>query len=214
MKKTKLIILIIIAVSFLAGFYLYQYMPDKMASHWNIQGEVDDYMPKFWGLFLMPIVSLFMFFMFLLIPKIDPLKENIKKFRGYFDKFILLIILFLFYIHTLTILWSFGWRFNMGQLMFPALGVLFFYSGVLIGKSKRNWFIGIRTPWTLSSETVWDKTHKLGSKLFKISGVIVFLGFFLPEFTFYFILIPVFFSAIYLVFYSYFEYQKEKNKLI
>lgn len=210
-KKIKIVILFIIFVSFVAGFYLYPYMPEKIASHWNIQGDVDGYMSKFWGLFLMPIMSLAMFFLFLLVPKIDPLKENVKKFREYFDKFILLIILFIFYIYTLTILWSFGWRFNMGQFMAPALGVLFFYAGVLIEKSKRNWFIGIRTPWTLSSETVWDKTHQLGSKLFKISGIVALFGFVLPSIAFYLVLIPVIFSVIYSVIYSYLEYQKEKK---
>ena len=211
MKKIKIIILAIIAISFLVGFYLYPYMPDKVASHWNIEGEVDGYMPKFWGLFLMPIISLVMFLLFLLIPKLDPLKENIKTFREYFDKFILLIILFLLYIHTLTILWSFGWRFDMGQLMAPAMGILFYFAGILIGKSKRNWSIGIRTPWTLSSDLNWDKTHKLGSKLFKISGVIAFFGLFLPGLAFYLIIIPVILSAIYSFVYSYLEYQKEKK---
>jgi uncharacterized membrane protein len=211
MKKIRIVILLIIVASFLAAFYLYPYMPERIASHWNIQGEVDGYMSKFWGLFLMPIMSLAMFLLFLLIPKLDPLKENIKKFRDYFDIFILLIIVFVLYIYILTILWSFGWRFNMGQFMAPAMGVLFFYAGELIGKSKRNWSIGIRTPWTLSSEAVWDKTHKLGAKLFKISGVIALLGFVFPDLAFYFVLVPVIFSVIYSFLYSYLEYQKEKK---
>jgi len=211
MKKIRIVILLIIVASFLAGFYLYPYMPEKIASHWNIQGDVDGYMSKFWGVFLMPIISLAMFLLFLFIPKIDPMKENIKKFREYFDIFILLIIVFFLYIYILTILWSLGWRFNMSQLIAPAMGVLFFYTGELIGKSKRNWSIGIRTPWTLSSDAVWDKTHKLGAKLFKISGVIALLGFIFPDFAFYFVLIPVIFSAVYSFIYSYLEYQKEKG---
>lgn len=212
MNITKITILAIIVVSFLVGFYLYPLAPDKMASHWNIAGEVDDYMPKFWGLFLMPIVSLGMYLLFLLIPKIDPLKENVKKFRKYFDRFILLIILFLFYIYVLTISWSFGARFDMGRLMAPAIGILFLYAGVLMEKSKRNWFIGIRTPWTLSSENVWEKTHKLGGKLFKISGIITLFGFIFPSLAFYLMILPVFLFSIYIFAYSYFEYKKEKLK--
>ncbi|MDP2741185.1 MAG: DUF1648 domain-containing protein, partial [bacterium] len=80
MNTTKIIILIIIAASFLISFYLYPAAPDKMASHWNIAGEVDGYMSKFWGLFLMPIISLVMFLLFTIIPKIDPMKENVQKF--------------------------------------------------------------------------------------------------------------------------------------
>jgi len=95
--------------------------------------------------------------------------------------------------------------------MAPAMGILFFYAGVLIENSKMNWFIGIRTPWTLSSESVWDKTHKLGAKLFKASGIIAFAGLIFPALAFYFVLIPVIISALWTIIYSYLEYQKEKK---
>jgi len=181
-----------------------------MASHWNIQGQVDGYMPKFWGLFLMPFISLAMFLLLILIPKIDPLKENIEKFRKYFDGFIILITLFLFYLYLLTIFWSLGYRFDMSRFLVPALGILFYYCGVLIEKSKRNWFIGIRTPWTLSSDRVWDKTHQLGGKLFKLAGIIALLGIFFPSYSFFIVLIPVIAASIYTVVYSYLEFRKEK----
>ena len=184
-------------------------MPNQMASHWNIRSEVDSYMPKSWALFLMPIISVGILVSFILIPKIDPLKNNIKKFRKHFDGFILLIVLYLLYIHCLTLIWNMGVRFNMGQAMVPAMAVLFYYIGVLLENSKRNWFVGIRTPWTLSSEKVWDKTHKIGGKLFKISGTIVLLGILFPESGTWFILVPVLATVIYTLVYSYFEYKKE-----
>jgi len=209
MKKNNIIIILIILISFFIGVYFYPQMPDEMASHWNIKGEVDDYMLKFWGLFLMPIISLGLFLLFILIPKIDPLKDNIEKFRKYFDAFIVLIIVFLFYIYLLSIFWNLGFRFDMGRLMVPALGILFYYCGILVENAKRNWFIGIRTPWTLSNEKVWEKTHKIGGKLFKIAGLIAFLGIFFPNYSFYFILVPVLLVAVYTIAYSYSEYQKE-----
>jgi len=212
MNIIKILILVIITSSFLISFYLYPAAPDKMASHWNIAGEVDGYMSKFWGLFLMPIISLVMFLLFTLIPKIDPMKENVQKFKKYFDRFILLTILFLFYIRALAVSWSYGARFDMGRLMAPAIGILFFYAGVLIEKSKRNWFVGIRTPWTLSSDKVWDKTHKLGGKLFKIAGVIAMLGFIFPGLAFYLMIFPAILFSIWTIVYSYFEYKKETKK--
>lgn len=184
-------------------------MPAKMASHWNIRGEVDGYMSKFWGLFLMPLISVGMFLLFVLIPKIDPLKANIEKFRKYFDGFIVLVMIFLFYIYLLTIFWNIGLRFNMGQLMIPAMAILFYYCGILIENAKRNWSIGIRTPWTLSNEKVWDKTHQLGGKLFKIVGIVAFLGIIFPNYAFFLILFPVIAVSIYTVIYSYFKYRKE-----
>ncbi len=212
MKKSYLVIIILILISFGLGIYFFPQMPDKMASHWNIKGEADGYMSKFWGLFLMPIILLGLFLLFILIPKIDPLKENIAKFRKHFDGFVVLIMVFLFYIYLLSIAWNLGKRFDMGQMMLPALSILFYYCGILVENAKRNWFIGIRTPWTLSSESVWEKTHKVGGKLFKIAGLIAFLGIFFPNYVFYFILIPVLLFVFYTILYSYFEYQKESKQ--
>jgi len=211
MKKTNLIILLIIVASFVLAFYFYPQMPEQMASHWNTQGQVDDYMPKFWGSFLMPIICIGIFLLFILIPKIDPLKKNIAKFRIYFDWFIILIILFLFYIYSLAISWNLGCRFQMGKMMIPALALLFFYIGILLKHAKRNWFIGIRTPWTLSSDIVWQKTNELGSKLFKISAIIALAGILFNEYAMWLVLIPIIASALYLLIFSYLEYQNCKK---
>ncbi|RLG13335.1 MAG: hypothetical protein DRN66_04360 [Candidatus Nanohalarchaeota archaeon] len=209
--KPQTIILIILLISFAVGICIYPQMPDKMASHWNAQGEVDGYMSKFWGVFLMPTVSVGLFLLFLLMPKIDPLKANIEKFRKYYDGFIVMMIAFLFYAYALTIAWNLGFVFNMTQFMMPAMGLLFYYIGILTEKAKRNWFIGIRTPWTLSSEKVWNKTHNIGGKLFKAVGVIALLGIFFPKQMLFFVFFPVIFVAGYLIVYSYVEFQKEKK---
>jgi uncharacterized membrane protein len=211
LRKSEIIILVIILISFAIGIYLYPGMPGKMASHWNYKGEVDGYMPKFWGLFLMPFLSLGLLFLFILIPRIDPLKENIEKFRKYFDRFIILIIIFLFYLYLLTILWSLGRKFDMIQVLVPAFGVIFYYAGVLTENAKKNWFIGIRTPWTLSNEKTWDKTHEVGGKLFKAAAIVSFLGIFFSKYAIFFVIIPAIGVSIYTVIYSYFIYQKEKN---
>jgi len=210
MKKTTLAIFFIILLSFTVGIYFYPRMPEMVVSHWNGKGEADGYMTKFWGLFLMPIISMVMALLFLTIPKIDPLKENVKKFRKYFDMFIVLILLFFFYLYLLTIFWNLGIKFNFIFAIVPSFAVLFYYIGVLTEHSERNWFIGIRNPWTMSSETVWKKTHKLGGQLFKLSAVISLAGMFFGKYAIYFIIVPVIFTALYTNFYSYFEYKKEK----
>jgi len=211
MKKINWLILAIIFASFAVALLLYPQAPEKMASHWNAQGEVDGYMGKFWGMFLMPIVSIVLFLLFLFIPRMDPLKENLRKFRKYFDILILLIILFLAYIYGLTIFWNFYGQFNMPQALSPAMGVLFFFIGFMLPKTKRTWFVGIRTPWTLSSDYVWEKTHRLGGKLFMASGLVAILGIVFPKEAIWFAILPVFASTIYIFFYSYFSFKKETN---
>jgi len=211
MRISEIIAVVIILLSVAMGIYFYPQMPERVASHWNAQGLVDGYMSRFWGLFLMPILSVGMLLLFVLIPRIDPLKANIEKFRKYFDGFVVLILLFLFYLYVLTILWNLGHRFNLGQLMCPALAILFYYCGILIEKAKRNWFIGIRTPWTLSSEEVWEKTHRIGGKLFKAAGVIALLGILFQNYAVLFVLVPAIAIVVFSFVYSYVAYKQEAN---
>lgn len=208
-RDVQILIIILILVSLLMGAYLYPFMPEMMASHWDANGMVDGYMPKFWGSFLMPVISAILFLTFMLIPKIDPLKENIARFRGHFDPFILLLFIFLFYIYILTMLWNLGYRFHIIQLLAPAFGLIIYYAGVMMENAKQNWFIGIRTPWTLSSEAVWDKTNRLAGKLFKVAGVLALLGVVFPEYAVFLILVPVILAAFYPIIYSYQEYKQE-----
>lgn len=204
--------LAIFLLSLAMAIYLYPMMPDQIASHWNAQGQVNGYMDKFWGLFMFPIMLLLLFFAFYLIPRIDPLKANIAKFRGYFDTFVVIILLFLLYLYLLTILWNLGTTFDMIWALVPAFVALFYYSGILIENAKRNWFIGIRTPWTIMNENVWNRTHKLGGRAFKLSALVAVIGLFFENYAIWFVVVPVIFSAIYLTVYSYFDYQKEMMK--
>jgi len=162
LRKSEIIVFLIILLSLAISIYFYPKLPDKIASHWNYKGEVDGYMVKPWGIFLMPVVLLFLFLLFLILPKIDPMKANVEKFRKYFDGFIILLFLFMLAIHLQTISWTMGVKIKPNVFFPVGLGILFYYLGILMNNSKRNWFIGLKTPWTLSSDLVWDNTHKFG----------------------------------------------------
>ena len=209
--KREIIILLIILASIAVSLYAYPIVPEQMTSHWNAAGQVNGYIPKLLGLALMPVISIGAFLLFLVIPRIDPLRRNIAKFRAYFDIFIVMMMLFLLYLHGVLILANIGFTFNMMQVLAPALGAVFYYSGVLIGHAKKNWSIGIRTPWTMSSERVWNKTHKIGGKLFKAAGIIAFLGIFFPDYAILLIFVPVVAVLVYTFVYSYVLYQKKRK---
>lgn len=204
-----IVIIAIVLLFFALGSYYYPQMPESMASHWNSQGQVDGYMSKFWGLFLVPFLSLGLALLLVFIPKIDPLRANIEKFKQYYHGFVVIVLLFLLYIYLLTIFWNLGFRFNMVQLLVPAFAILFYFCGVLIEKAKRNWSIGIRTPWTLNNDKVWDKTHLIGGKLFKVAAVITLLGVIFQSYAIFFILGPVILASLFTIIYSYFEHQRE-----
>jgi len=209
LRKSEIIVLLITVLSLVISLYVYQQLPAKIAAQWNYKGEVDGYMPKAWGLFLMPLVLFFLFLLFLILPRVDPMKANVLKFRKYFDGFIIVLFLFMVAIHLQIILWNFGIEIKP-DILFPiGFGTLFFYLGILMQKSKRNWFIGFKTPWTLSSDLVWDKTHKLGGKLLKVCGIISIIGIKTKIYAIFFVLVPIIITLIYLTIYSYLEYKKE-----
>lgn len=211
-RRSEIIIFGMALLFFIIGIYFYPRMPERMASHWNIHGEVDGYISKFWGVFLLPFIFTALALLFVAIPRIDPLKANIEKFRKYYDGFIILFSIFWFSIYIQTILWNIGIQISP-TIVFPVgFGILFFYIGILCENVKRNWFIGIRTPWTLSNEKVWEKTHRNGGKMFKIAGLVALLGVFFQDYAFLLILIPVILIVAYTFTYSYFEYQKELKR--
>lgn len=211
MKTSRYFIAIVILVVllFVVSAYFYPQLPDKLASHWNAAGQADGYSSKFWGLFLLPIIGVAVTLLLIFIPRLDPLKTNVEKFKGAYYGFIIAFLVFFFYLHMLTIIFNFGYTFNMTMLLTPAFAGLFYYLGTMVGKAKRNYFIGIRTPWTLASDSVWDKTHTLGGKLFKIAAVITLLGMFFGQYAIWFMLAPVILVSIYTMVYSYLEFKKE-----
>ena len=208
MKKTKYYSLIVLFLFLVIAFYSYPLMPDQIATHWDSQGNVDGYMSKLWGSLFFPILMIVINIIFFVIPKIDPNKENIEKFKETFNEFIIIFNLFMLYIYSLTVVWNMGREFDMNVAIIPALGFLFYFLGSLVGKAKRNYMIGIRLPWTLASDDNWDKTHKKGERVFKIIGIVTLIGVFFSDYAMWFLLIPLIIGITYLTLYSYLEFKK------
>jgi len=198
--------------SVLMAGYFYPQLPDQLATHWNMNGQVDGYMEKGWGVFLFPGMMLSLVLLFYIIPRIDPLKANIEKFRDAYEEMVVVILAFFLLIFLQTMLWNIGIQISPSLTVPVAVGLLFIYLGYLLPKAKRNWFVGIRTPWTMSSDKVWDKTHKVGGKLFIMMGIILTLSVFLGSTSFYIMIAGILAVVIYLFWYSYVQFQKEKKK--
>lgn len=206
--KREHLILAVALLNFLLAVLIYPLMPDPMVGHWSLAGEADGYLPKFWGVFLFPLIAAGLYVVYRILPVIDPHQENLKKFRWAFDDFVIAMELFFVYLFALTILWNLGITFNFSQFIAPAVGVLFYVIGILVEESRQNWFIGIRTPWTLSDERVWDQVHRISGRLFRYCALLAFLGIILPDLAFYLILVPVVAVAVFAIVYSYYEYQR------
>lgn len=212
-KTTTIISITLIICATLAGLLLWNQLPDPMASHWGMNDQANGSMSKIWGVFLMPLIATGMFLLFLAIPSIDPLKTNVAKFRGSFNAFVVLMVVFLTYIYGLTLAWNLGFTgIRMSTAILPAIGLLFFFIGDMMTRTKRNYFIGIRTPWTLASDSVWDETHRVGGMLFKISGVLAMVSILLPlTIAFWLFFIPIISTALFSVLYSYIVFRRETH---
>lgn len=208
MKATQIAIIGIILFAFAVGIFVYPRMPEQMASHWNAQGEVDGYMPKFWGVFFLPCMLVGLTLLLLLLPRIDPLRKNIAQFQAQYERFVVLALAFFLYVHLFTLAANLGWEVEIMRVLVPGMAILFYGAGVLVEHARRNYFIGIRTPWTLASEEVWNRTHQVGGKWFKIAGLLALGGVVWPQWGIWFVIVPVLLVTLCATVYSYLEYQK------
>lgn len=211
-RRNEIVWVLIVVIYFAIGIFAYPHMPERMATHWNEAGGVDGYSRRFWGVFLLPLIYMGVVLFLIAIPRIDPLKANIQQFRRYYDGFIFVFSAFFLGVFLQVILWNVGVRVNPNVLSPIGIGLLFYYLGILCEHARRNWFIGIRTPWTLSNENVWNKTHRNAANLFKTAAVIAALGAFFGSYALFFVLIPVVAVAAYTFVYSYLEYQRETKQ--
>jgi len=210
--NTRSTIVVIVALFLLAvgiGLYLYPTLPDRIATHWNAQGVADGYSVRFWGVFLMPMIMAALAALFLLIPILDPLRKNIESFRRYYNLFWVGVTGFMFYMFLLTLAYNGGYSFDFSRALIPGFAVLFWFVAILVQHAKRSWFVGIRTPWTMSDDIVWEKTHALGATLFKAAAILSLVGLFVGgAASILFLLVPALGASLIATVYSYLEYRK------
>jgi uncharacterized membrane protein len=167
-----------VVVSFMITAALYASLPQNVAIHFDFAGQPDSFAPKPWGPFLLPAVTLGTWAVLLVLPAISPRGFRIDDFRGVYDGISLLIVGFTSVAGVLALAGSLSGpdTASVARWVPAALGVSLVVIGNYMGKFRRNFFIGIRTPWTLASEEVWFRTHRLGAKVFVVGGLLVTLG--------------------------------------
>jgi len=212
-KATIWISFIIIAVLIAVGLVLLPQLPEQVPSHWNDQGQVDGYSSKLSGILLMPGILLATLLLLLVVPSIDPRKANIAKFRPQYNIFILCFVLFLAYLYVLTLLAGLGVKIDMNRMLMPAFGLFFIFVGSMVRHAKRNYMIGIRTPWTLHSDVVWDQTHRVGGIAFMVAGAFTMLTVFVPQLAFPVMMVSVLLVAVGSIVYSYIFYRQVESHL-
>ena len=191
-----------------ASLVVYPDLPQQMAVHFDATGQPDDYLSKPFAVGLLPALAVGLTALVAFSPRLDPLGENFAAFQRYYDLVAVVTVGILAYVHGLVLAYNLGYAFQMQQVLAPMLAVVGVTFGYVIEHAEQNWFVGIRTPWTLSSEEVWKRTNERSGILFKIAGVVALLAIPFPEYFVYVAIAPLALAALIPTVYSYVLYRR------
>lgn len=166
----------LVVLSFALTGVLYSRLPDAVPVHWDASGQADGFASKPWGPFALPLTMAGTYLVLLLLPWISPKGFRIDPFRRTYEIVQVSILGFLFLLTGVSLLAAMGLEASMDRVLPAGAGLLIIVMGNFMGKVRKNFFFGIRTPWTLASDEVWLRTHRLGGKLFVLAGVVLLLS--------------------------------------
>ena len=202
MRKWIPVLLIVSAVA--ASILYYPKLPETMTTHWSVSGEPNGFSSRLWGAWMLPVIMAAVWLIMRAIPHIDPRKANYEKFSGMYDALVILILAFMLAMHIVLLMAATGAPIRMDRVVMPSVGVFIAIMGILIPKAHPNWFVGIRTPWTLTSDLSWERTHKIGGTLFVILGVLMVASSFVaPETAIWILVAAALGIVVFLFAYSY-----------
>lgn len=213
-RRTNLIIIVMMIISLLGLMLVYPSLPDIIPTHWGPDGVVDGTGPKSMLFFLWAVIG-FGNLLMLFAEKIDPRGENYAKFSKVFEIFRLVFTAVMTLMLAVNVYFVFNPRaFNMNKFMLPILGVMFMVLGNYMPKVKHNYTFGIKTPWTLASENVWNKTHRMSGPVWVVGGLLTAACGFM-EGTAAAIAMTVVLAVMVIIpmAYSYLAFQKEKESM-
>jgi len=210
--KKELPLWAIIALPLIYLAYIWGQLPDKVPVHWNIKGEVDRYGSST-ELILMALLPLFVYLIFLIVPKIDP-KKKLHKMGNKFQHLKIWFMIIMSMLSLYILYSAMHQSLVVPNYLFLIIGFLFIMLGNYFKTIQPNYFIGIRTPWTLENETVWKETHQFAGKMWFAGGILVVLASLILSkqvMTYVFITFVAIITII-TVLYSYFKFEEIKKQ--
>jgi uncharacterized membrane protein len=168
--------LLVLAAAVAFSLWAAPQLPERVVTHWGVSGEPDGWSSKRMLLVFMPLIGVGMALLMAVLPKIDPRRASWAQHGSTYWTLVNMVVAFFGLMHFLMVGYNIGWPIDITTVVVSAVGVLFAAIGNLMTRMRPNWFMGIRTPWTLSDDTVWRKTHRVGGYLFTAAGVIMVLA--------------------------------------
>ncbi len=155
---------------------VYGRLPEQVPTHFGLSGEPDGWTPRLPGAFLMPLLAAGVYLLLIVLRRIDPRGANYSRFEETWWVFLNVIALLMTALHVLSLGFAIGWPIDMARAVTVTVGLLFVGLGNYMPRLRSNWWMGIRTPWTLESEEVWRDTHRVGGWAFVAAGLLVVLA--------------------------------------
>lgn len=173
--------LLFVAASFVFSLVVYGSLPEQVATHFGVTGEPDGWSSRSFAAFGLPLLAFFMYSLLSALPKIMPRQENHARFSETYWAVITMVMAFMSAMHVIILGKALGWPLDVPTFALLGIGAMFVILGNLMPRVKSNWLLGIRTPWTLESESVWRDTHRLGGRTMVIGGIVTMIAAFLPQ---------------------------------
>jgi uncharacterized membrane protein len=170
--RKDLPIIAVVLLPFIYLAYIWNDLPEEVPLHWNIRGDVDKYGSKFELLLIPILLPLLVYLIFLIVPKIDP-KNKIQKMGGKYQSLKAILTIFMSGLALFIMYAANNESVKNPNYIVLIIGLLFVFLGNYFKTIKPNYFIGIKTPWTLENETVWKETHSLAGKMWFVGGLII-----------------------------------------
>lgn len=208
-NRWNTVILLLGLVPLAFAWTVYDRVPDMIPSHYGLNGQPDDYSDKFVFILMMSAFNLGLPFLMKWMPAMDPRRENYRKFSRFYELFRVVITLFLSGLFTMILLESLGYPIEISKVVMVGVGLLWMVIGNYLGQVRSNWFFGIKLPWTLESDEVWRRTHRISGGVWMGAGLFILLSSFLPpSVAVWTVMISVAGSVLVPVVYSYLLFKK------
>ncbi len=171
LHRNLLVSTVFFVVAVIAGVWLYPQLPADVPTHWDLHNHVNGVTSRFWAAAFPALGVLAVAVLAVVLPAVSPRQFAIRRFEGAWGVLMLVMQGFLLVAGLGILLPGAGYAVSMPTIVMLATGVLYLLLGNYMGKLRRNFFIGIRTPWTLASDAVWERTHRFGGRLFMLGGL-------------------------------------------
>ncbi len=211
MSPATLLAVLIIVVQIIVSIATYPFMPASVPSHWDAAGQVNGYLPKLVNALLYPLMSIGIYALVRVLMTVGPrlgYQNQQLASLGVVNLILDGVLLFMLIVQLTTTAVVLGVPIDLPFVICLSISVLFIFLGNYMGKLRRNFWAGIRTPWTLTSDVVWERTHRLGGWLFVLTGLSGVIMSFIPSLRLWGLMVVLFIVVIVLVVYSYVIYQR------